>query len=152
MNLFRKRAQETRTERRCSEKLGALMGKTALVEADIELGKAATRALDDSGFRAKAILWLYHEDAEEWRFVVATGIVDDDGPRKAYECVQKAISKGGLRDELPLRRIHVVGVKDPLVRALRKLVKTGPGISTIRLSNNVIDGVIIEDAVVYRLT
>jgi hypothetical protein len=42
-------------------------------------------------------------------------------------------------------------MQDRLVQLLRPVIGTGPGICGIRLTQNVIDGVLIEDAYIYRL-
>jgi hypothetical protein len=39
-----------------------------------------------------------------------------------------------------------------MVASLRSAVRTRPGIDGIRVTNNVINGLVIEDAYIYRLT
>ena len=53
---------------------------------------------------------------------------------------------------LYLRQITAVSPKDELVGRLRKAVRTGPGISSVRFTDNVIDNVLIEEAYIYRST
>jgi hypothetical protein len=48
--------------------------------------------------------------------------------------------------------VSIAKKDDPLLKLLRIAIKTGPGISNIRFSRNTINGVIIEDAYIYRLT
>ncbi len=58
-----------------------------------------------------------------------------------------------LKDELEIGLADVV-VTDPdnsLLRPMNGAIGTGPGLSRIRFSQNVINGTLIEDALIYRL-
>jgi hypothetical protein len=48
--------------------------------------------------------------------------------------------------------ITVVEDDSPLVQLMKSLVKTGPNISRIRMSRYVVNGQLIEDALLYRMT
>jgi hypothetical protein len=125
------------------------MAKTALVDDEVELGRRATEALDGANVDVRASFWYHDPDAEEWHLVIVTPLAESDGPRASYARILRA-----LRDcdvDLPGRRIVAKGPGAPLVRSLRRIVRTGRGITGIRLSDNVVDGVVIEDAYVYRL-
>jgi hypothetical protein len=126
------------------------MDSAALVGTDIERGADLVKALDDAQFPVRSALWLYLSEEREWRLTIATPLVDEAGPRDAYKRIQKVLAKRPEID-LPLQRISVVSPKDPLIQALRKVVHTGEGISAIRLSRNAVNGVYIEDAVLYRV-
>jgi hypothetical protein len=91
------------------------------------------------------------QDSEEWRLIIASPIVDKDGPKKAYEQVQSQLQEFNGRYNLSLRNIALVSPDDKLIKALRSVVKTGKAISHIRFTKNVINGVFIEDSYIYRL-
>ncbi|OHB80045.1 MAG: hypothetical protein A2Z25_06365 [Planctomycetes bacterium RBG_16_55_9] len=128
------------------------MGKATLVDRDMQAGEALLKKLDEDKFKIKAALWLYMPDPEEWRLVLASPIVDTDGPIKAYEKVQSELQELDGRSELSLQNIALVSPHDKLIMALKTTIKTGKEISHIRLTGNVINGVFIEDAYIYRLT
>jgi len=128
------------------------MGKATLVEADMEAGKALLKKLDEVKFKVKAALWLYMPDPEEWRLVLASPSIDTDGPKRAYETVQSQLQGIGQKDILSLQNISLVSPRDKLIKALKSVIKTGKEISHIRLTRNVINGLFIEDAYIYRLT
>jgi hypothetical protein len=128
------------------------MVTAALVDSDIEIGQSAVEALAKEGVPAPAALWLYESEAGEWRLLIATPIVDKDGPLEAYKRIQRALVSNDLADRLPLSRVAVVSPKLPLVTLLRKALKTGPGIHRIRFTNSTIKNVLIEDALIYRLS
>jgi hypothetical protein len=125
--------------------------ETALVTSDIDAGKKVVEALDQEHADVRAALWLYVPDASEWRLILSLPIVDREGSEAGYKLVQRALTKHEV--PLPLRRISVVGVSEPLARRLRRFVKTPPiGTSDISISSSSLDGLLIEGAHVYRST
>jgi hypothetical protein len=52
---------------------------------------------------------------------------------------------------LSLQNISLVSPNDDLVKLLKAAIKTGPGVSNIRFTGNVINNVFIEDAYIYRV-
>lgn len=127
------------------------MVETALVEREIALGQVVTEALDCSGLDVRASLWQYMPDVADWWLVIATPLVDEEGPLAAYAWISKVLRQREFNDQLPLRRVSAVSPKEPLVRALSRAISTAPGPAGIYLRNNMIDGVFIEAALVYRV-
>lgn len=128
------------------------MDKPTLVEADKEAGEALLKKLDEINFDVKAALWFYLSEHSEWRLILASPAVDREGPKKAYEKVQSHLQGIGQSRDLSLQNISLVSPNDNLIKILRSAVKTGPGISHIRFTRNVINNVFIEDAYIYRIT
>lgn len=126
------------------------MDKPMLVDADMKAGEALLSKLDEIEFNVKAALWFYVQDSEEWRLIIASPIVDKDGQKKAYETVQSQLQELNGR-ELSLRNISLVSPGDKLIKALKSVFKLDKAISPIRFTRNVIDGMFIEDAYIYRL-
>lgn len=127
------------------------MVKTTLVEHDIEDGGRLIQALDKNGFVVQSAFWYLLPDETEWRLLIASPVVERDGPKKAYQRIQSALGRMDPSAALELQNISVVSTKDPLVRLLGRALRTGPGISGIRFSRNTIDGTFVEDAYIYRL-
>ena len=128
------------------------MVASALVDRKIERGKRLIKKLDDSGFPVTAAFWYYFPQAEQWRLVIASPMVESQGRQAAYTEIHK-IQRRGLR--LPLlsvSEITAVSHRDPIVKLLGTAVRTGPGIAGIAFSRNVINGIYIEDAYIYRLS
>ncbi len=126
------------------------MARTALVNLDIEGARKLIEALDKAGFPVGSAFWFYNPDSEEWRLFISSPEVDKKGPLRAYKTIQPVLK------QLPevtfgIDNIAAVGTKAPLVSLMRSAIKTGPGTSGIRLTRNVINGTLIEDAYVYRL-
>ncbi len=84
--------------------------------------------------------------------IIANPRIDVDGPARSYKKIQSVISQMPEdRPKIHLKDITVIDSKDPLLSLLRKVSKTGKGISGHRVSRNAINGVWIEDAYIYRM-
>lgn len=127
------------------------MDKPTLVDSDIKAGEVLLNKLDEIKFKVKAALWFYSTDSEEWRLIFASPTVDEKGPKNAYEKVQSHLQGLKKQHKLSLQNISLVSPNDKLIKLLRTAIKTGPGISGIRFTKNVINNVLIEDAYIYRL-
>ncbi len=120
-----------------------------MITAGVEL----TRRLDDARFIVSASLWFYLPEANAWRFIIGSPEVRTNGPRQAYRKVQTVILK--MSDDQPkisLKDVSVVDSNDSLISLLRGAIGTDGGMSNIRFTHNVINGVLIEDAYIYRIT
>jgi hypothetical protein len=127
--------------------------KETLTNEMIEAGGELIRRLDAAGFELNAGLWLYMEEPNAWRLILASSIVTKDGPNKAYQKIQTVMSKmPENRKVISLASISAVGPDKPIVALLRKAVKTGNGISGVRFTRNAVNGQFIEDSYIYRMT
>jgi hypothetical protein len=127
------------------------MVKETLVEKDISDGKKLILHLDDSEFKVTSAFWLYTSESEAWFLYLASNYVDNHNKKRAYEFIQKELLKFDPAIGLPLSSINPVGVNNTYGNLLKIVVSTGPHtLNEIRLKNVVINGVMIEDALIYR--
>ena len=132
------------------------MVKTSLVEADLLAGKRLLVALHNPqpnwpAFRVKAAFWLYYTESEEWRLVIATPLVDEQGSLKTYSQLQPVLFSIQPAD-LYLQNIAVMSPSDPLVKAFRRALRMAPGSSDLRFPKGTVEGrTYIEGAYVYKL-
>jgi len=126
------------------------MDKPVLVNSDMEAGERLVRDLDKAGLTVTAALWFYMSDSDEWRLMLAMPVVDEKGPKVAYEQIQAQLESLG-QHELSLQNISVVSPGDDLIKLLGLAINTGSNIAHMRFTRNIINGVFIEDAYVYRL-
>lgn len=126
--------------------------KEALSKDMIEAGATLARRLEANNFPTTAALWFFNVDSSSWRYVIASAQVDLVGIKLAYKKVQETLS-ALASDEMSinLRDITLLSPNDPLVHLLKTGIKTGNGMSGIRFTKNLINGVLIEDAFIYRL-
>ena|SRR2546425_2494335 len=127
--------------------------KESLSNEMISAGADWATYLNSSPLTVTALLWFYIPELNAWRFVVASPEVRTSGPKKVYQEIRSIMSKIPAGNQtVPLEEIVVVDSNDPLISLLRHAITTGPGIAGIRFSGNVINGVLIEDAYIYKLT
>jgi hypothetical protein len=127
------------------------MDKTTLVENDIEDGKKLIEALDNASFNVHSALWYYLSDSDQWRFIIASPLVDKKSPKEAYSLIQGILAKISPQIKISLKDVSVVSPKLDLIQLLRIAIHTGPGVSGIRFKGNTINNVFIEDAYIYRV-
>ena len=95
--------------------------KETLTNEMKEAGAELIRRLDAAGFELNAGLWLYMEEPNAWRLMLASPIVTKDGPKKAYRKIQSVMSKNPEdRKVLSLANISAVEHDKPIVALLRK--------------------------------
>lgn len=129
------------------------MVTTTLTKEMIESGNALIRKLDEQGLHPDAAFWLYFPDIEKWKLVLAEVKLDKEGPKKIYKKIQDVISAS--KEDMPdisLDSVTLAKPDAPIVDLLKRAIRTNPGISGIRFTNNVVNGTVIEDAYIYRLT
>lgn len=128
------------------------MVKTDLTTEMIVAGRRLLEAFDRGGFRAPACYWFYFPESDRWRFVVASPEVRTRGPHAVYRKVQTLARKvPDVANVFGPSDVTVVADKDPLVTLLRSVVAI-PGIGGVRITNSSINGTLIDDAYIYRLT
>ena len=127
--------------------------KESLSSEMIAAGAELTRRLDAAGLVVSASLWLLIAETNTWRFVIGSPGVRVQGPKNAYKRVQSVISRiPGEQIRISLKDVTVIDSNDPPLSVLRLTLKTGDGISGIRFTHNVINGTLIEDSYIYRMS
>jgi hypothetical protein len=136
------------------------MVKTSLVESDLSAGRHLVRevraAPNRESFRVKAVFWLYYPESQEWRLVIATPLVDEEGPLATYAQLRKVLDRSALHSTgLSLQNVAVMSPGDPMVKAIRALAsktRYSPGPpDPVRLARGTVSGTYVEDAYVYAL-
>jgi hypothetical protein len=118
----------------------------------VEAGASLVEKLDARDLSPTAAFWFYLADREDWSLFLAQEKLVSNGPRWAYSQIREALSGSSPESaRLSLDAISVARPDSPLVSLLGAFVRTGPGISGIRLTNNVINGTVVEDAYIYRM-
>jgi hypothetical protein len=126
------------------------MAAAILVDADVEMGRELLRILDEAEFPVTAAAWIFFPDVEEWRLVIRTPKAEKNLQQALLELAVSLDRRGDLRRRLDLSRVKLVPPQDKMLAAMGRVVKV-EGTSSIRFSRNVVDGVLIDDALIYRL-
>jgi hypothetical protein len=125
--------------------------KETLTEEMKSAGAALTRALDEAGWSVVGSFWYYESDDNRWKLMLASPRVSTDGRREAYGAVIKALD-ALHQSRTNLKHITVIEPDDPLVKKLASAVQTGWTIDGIPFTRRAINGSIVEDAYLYRMT
>ena len=128
------------------------MVKDTLNSDMIDAGRALIEKLTNQNLQLTAALWFYFADPNIWRLILASQIVKTKGPRAMYEKVQSVIRAASNEfPSLELSDITVVSPDDNLIIQFKSAIQI-VGISGVRFSNNTINGRVIEDAYIYKMT
>ena len=116
----------------------------------IQAGESFVKALDAASVPLIAAFWLLADDETGWRLVVASPEVAQKGPLQFYSELGDRLQ--ALKNpELNIMHVTAASPDHPTVSLLRRALGTVPGISRIRFTRNAVNGVLIPDALVYRL-
>ena len=128
------------------------MVKEQLTDEMIQLGKEILKKLDEANLNISSAFWFYLEDAEKWRFILATPQVRIHGPKVVYQKIKQVLSKfGSDRKVIDLKDISVIEDNHSSIKIMSKAIGPISGIAEERFSRNTINGHYIEDALIYRL-
>jgi hypothetical protein len=116
----------------------------------IDAGRALVEELDKRNEEVDAAFWFLFSDTRDWKLVLSLPAAIKKGPRESYKAVQKAMQKLNVT-AFGLDRVAIARLDTHLIKLMRTAVRTGKSLSGIRFTNNVINGVVIEDAYIYRL-
>ena len=126
------------------------MAAAILVDSDVEMGRELLRILDETKFPVTAAAWIFFPDFEEWRLVIRTPKAEKNLQQALLELAVSLDERGDLRRRLDLSRVRLVPPKDKMLAAMGSVVRV-EGTSNIRFTRNVINGVVVDDALIYRL-
>lgn len=122
------------------------MAEDALVSSDLDRGADLVRALDAAKFPVVGAAWLYYPDMDTWKLVLATPKAMD--LRQAYTEIRRIAEQAGVESP-DLARIRLVPPTDPTIAALSQAIRI-EGLSGVRFSQNMINGIYVDDAYIYR--
>ena len=128
------------------------MDTTILVDKDIESGKILLECLDHNGFDIKVALWFFNPELNKWDFLLSSPSVDKKGARDLYVKIGDKMREIQGDINFTISNIVLLSYKHWLINLMKGALGTVGGISGIRFQGNVINGVLIHDAYIYRLT
>lgn len=126
------------------------MDKTTLVKDDISEGRKLIEYLDKTDFKVNSALWFYIPDSNKWQLILASDYPKKHSLKDTYNFLQEALKKAETKD-IALDNISIIKGDDDLIKLLKLALPVGYNIPEIRFTRNVVDGIMIEDALVYRL-
>ena len=122
------------------------MDKDLLVGDAEAVGSTLLEALDEQGVAPEVAMWLWSREQERWWYVLAGGDLDGLSQKAAFEAVHTALVE--LDFAIAIDEIAIFRTSDPTIQAMSVFVVDG---GPVRMSGNVVNGVALPPAVVYRL-
>ena len=126
------------------------MVATALVDAQIKAGAELLQLLDAAFGPIFAALWYRGPDAEDWRLVIGSDLVDREGPLATNRRLLDALRGYSWDAGISPLDVSVVGRRDPLMHVLRSAPETMGTREPVHLSGALVGGHFVEDAYIYR--
>lgn len=127
------------------------MAKEILLDSDIDAGQKLIKELDASGVTLKTALWFFYPDIREWKLLLSSPDFEKQEESnilsKSYSNIFNIIREGELN--VSLDTIKIVLSNEPLKKMFNALAHAS-GNNRIRMSANYINGIYIEDALIYR--
>ena len=121
-----------------------------LNESDLKFGQQVTEQLKAHGVSFDGVFWLYDEDADDWRLVIATSLVDQVGWKETYLRLAQIVSTVP-RSDLQVMGITAMSLQTPLFAALRKAFATAAHVEGTRLQHTTVNGVLVPAAYLYEI-
>lgn len=122
----------------------------SLTDSMMKAGAKLIERLDSKRSEIKSAFWLYFSEEKTWKMIIASPLVDSEGPREYYKRVVSANSEATDEEVISLNDVGVTNTSNQIVQLLNFAIKTNDGISGIRFSRNTINGTFIEDTYIYR--
>jgi hypothetical protein len=97
-------------------------------------------------------MWFFYTESEEWQLLLYSPDFGKNGKdsNTIYTSIFNVINElGEYANGLSLDMIKIITTNSPLIELLNSLIRV-EGISNVRCSSNYINGVYIEDALIYR--
>ena len=121
-----------------------------LTAEDIEFGERFTNELKRVRFLYRGVLWLFDEDSDDWKLIVATEVVDRAGPRDTYVRLT-SVAKQLNANSFQMLRISAMSPRQPIYAALQSVFGSASSVWGARLRNTVVNGLRIAEAYLYEV-
>jgi hypothetical protein len=132
------------------------VAENTLVDRDIQSGEAIVRALDcaaDPSMHPTAALWFLFQEEETWRLLLALPAMSSDPAQSVYARLLEIVSHAPGVEHFSFESVGLMPPENSIIDLLAIAIQTpADAIAGIRFSNNTINGQLIPDAYIYRLT
>lgn len=129
------------------------MDQEVLVAAKIDDAAELVRRLDAAGIKPSFAAWYLYDDANEWRFLIASTALDPLLPKQealAYRKVVEVLTQFSPV-ALTISDLKLISTGDKLPSSLRMLIRTGPDtITRADCRDNMLNGIFVKHVIVLR--
>ena len=126
------------------------MDQKLLVGPDIDASQCLVRLMDEAALTPRAVAWIYNEDTDSWRlWIVPAETVSEK--REFYRKLSVIVAKNrSVLGGLDTSSTQFMAPDHPAIQALGSIFRH-EGIGNIQLSNSVLNGYYLPDAIVIRM-
>lgn len=122
-------------------------------EPKINEGRDLLIRLDRQGLKPEVALWFYIPESNIWRFIISSSSFDNKASQIYYSDFVNKYKDVEQVKSVGLENITLLPSNNDLIALMKNVIRTGPNdIGNNRFTSNVINGVLIEDAVIYRIS
>lgn len=122
-------------------------------EPKIEEGRELLKELDKQGLNPEVAIWFYISESNIWRFIISSVSFNNKTNQNIYSDFVSKYKELSQVKNVGLENITLLPSNNDLIALLKIAIRTNPGdIGDIRFTSNVINGVLIEDALIYRIS
>lgn len=122
-------------------------------EPKIKEGRELLKELDKQGLKPEVAMWFYIPEGNIWRFIISSSSFSNKTSQILYSDFVNKYKDLEQVKSVGLENITLLPSNNDLISLFKIAIRTGPkDIGDIRFTSNVINGVLIEDAVIYRIT
>lgn len=123
-----------------------------LVESNFESGKRLLQKLDEQHVKIDAALWSYNPDSEHYELIVGSGDVEATGAMPIYTEIQCILNSLPEDERVDFSDVAVTSLSTGVIANLSTKISTpSDAIESIRITDQVINREVIDDAYIYRL-
>ena len=129
------------------------MATATLVNYELEEGQRLIDALKAGGISGDSALWIYSSEKEKWQLMLTSNLYDRQGPLKAYDEILSVFRQVQPELKIDWTALVAVSPKHELIQSLRELQKVwNLDLSGRRMTNNMMNNMLIEDAYIYQIS
>jgi hypothetical protein len=127
------------------------MDQVVLDEGRIQAGIELIKRLDSSPLKPTKAFWMFYPDQSVWKLLVGGTKLGGKEIAQQYGLISKILSEMSRENNvLSFDDIKIIQPRDKVADALGAVFRVG-GLSTVRASRNMINGIYVDDALIYRL-
>jgi len=123
-------------------------------EPKIESGKTLLDLMDKQKINPTVFLWILVPESDAWRLLISSKKYDRiKNTRQNYNDFINQFGEEKTVKDIGLSNITILHHDNDFLKLLRTMIKTSKQSKAgIRFKSNIINGIFIKDAYIYRLT
>lgn len=128
------------------------MATATLLNYELEEGQRLIDALNLAGLSTDSALWIYSSDSESWHLMLTSEICDREGTLKAYKEILTVFRDVQPELKIDWTSLIAVSPNHELIEGLRQSqLQWHRNLSGRRLTDNMVNGVRVDDGYIYQI-